>query len=227
MSIVRRGTRAERRRLMAMARKSHEPDEVRRALAVLELMEGATVAEVARVLAAARSTVYRWVGWYTSSGVEALRSLRRGPRETTVTPALVEAVTSLLSDTPRAVGYLRSVWSSELLAEALRCRRGLDVHPSTLRRLLPKLGFGWRRARPTHARRGPIAPPPPTRTPRTDPPKLTHSHSRHNEPRTSVRADVHKQRTQTTSHQLKKACRVRRADQFHLECEPQLLNSDL
>lgn len=155
MSIVKRAPRAERRRLMAMARKSRDPDEVRRALGILQLMDGHPVGSVSKALAAARSTIYRWVGWYTSQGLDGLLSLRRGRRESTVTPALVEALVTVLSETPRSMGYLRSTWSSELLAEVLRRQFGFEVHPSTLRRLLPKVGFGWRRARPTLCIRDP------------------------------------------------------------------------
>ena len=155
MSIVERAPRPERRRLMAMARKSHDPDEVRRALAVLQLMDGGSVSRVGGTLAAARSTVYRWARWYVALGLEGLRSQRRGPRNSTVTPALVRALVSLMNETPRAMGYLRSTWSSELLAHVLWERFGLEVHPSTLRRVLPRLGYRWRRARPTLCIRDP------------------------------------------------------------------------
>ena len=78
-------------------------------------------------LAVARSTVYRWVGCYQRGGLEAPRSTRRGRAHWTVTDALAEAMLAL--------SYLRSIWSSELLAVALRERHGLHVHASTLRRL--------------------------------------------------------------------------------------------
>lgn len=155
MNIVERGPRPERQRLKRMIHKSRDRDEVRRATALLNLMEGASVAETARRLAAARSTVYRWVGWYQEGGIDALCSVPRGRRESTVTGELVAAVMGLLRETPRAYGYLRSNWSSELLSFALHRLHGLKAHASTIRRLLPKLGFGWRRARPTLCIRDP------------------------------------------------------------------------
>ena len=155
MSIVKRAPRAERRRLERMARKSKDPDEVRRALGVRRLMEGFPVSEVASALAAARSAVYRWAAWYREYGIEGLFSEVRGRPRCTVNDALVEAVLALLDTTPQALGYLRSNWSSELLAKALEEQYRLSVHASTVRRLLPKLGFGWRRARPTLCKRDP------------------------------------------------------------------------
>lgn len=155
MSIVKRAPRAERRRFERMARKSKDPDEVRHALAVRRSMEGLAVMEVAAALAAARSAVYRWAAWYREYRISGLYSEARGLRRRTVNNALVESMRALLETTPQAVGYLRTNWSSELLAKALGERHGLSVHASTLRRLLPKLGFGWRRARPTLFKRDP------------------------------------------------------------------------
>lgn len=149
MNIVERGQRPERRRLKRMIHKSRDRDEVRRATAILNLMAGANVGEVSKRLAAARSSIYRWTARYAEGGIDALRTARRGREETTVTNELVKAVKKLLKETPRKHGYLRSTWSSELLSLALQRLHGLKAHASTLRRLLPKLGFGWRRARPT------------------------------------------------------------------------------
>ena len=72
-----------------------------------------------------------------------------------MTDTLAEALLGLLERRPQALGYLRSTWSSELLSVALAGQHGLAVHPSTLRRLLKRLRWGWRRARPTLHRRDP------------------------------------------------------------------------
>ena len=155
MSIVERGKRPVRRQLQRLIHTSRDADEVRRATAVLNLMDGAGVGTVAARLAAARSTVYRWAAWYNDGGIAALRSMPRGRPATTVTTELADALQQLLSDTPQAWGYLRSTWNSELLAVALADYDGFDVHASTVRRLLPRLGYVWRRARPTLHRHDP------------------------------------------------------------------------
>jgi len=130
-----------------MARKSKEPNEVRRALGILRLMEGTPVAAVARSLEAARSTVYAWAARFNSGGVAGLRMAVQGAPPRTVTHEFIEAVTELLGCTPQSLGYLRSTWSTELLAFVLEEKYGFSAHSSTVRRLLPKLGYGWRRAR--------------------------------------------------------------------------------
>lgn len=155
MSIVDRAPRGERRRLTRMIQRSREVEEVRRATAILSLMDGDSVVAVARRGAAARSTVYRWVGWYQTAGLDGLRASPRGRPQWTVSDELVEKLLSLLKDTPQTLGYLRSTWSSELMAAAMQRLHGLTVHASTLRRLLKRLRWGWRRARPTLHRRDP------------------------------------------------------------------------
>ena len=66
MSIVDRARRGERRRLKRMVQKSRDPEEVRRATGILNLMNGASVTKAAERGSSARSTVYRWVGQLVS-----------------------------------------------------------------------------------------------------------------------------------------------------------------
>ena len=151
MPIVERGPRAERRRSQHAVRKPADADEGRRALAILRLMDGATVTEASGLLEAARFSVYRWVKRYHQLGLAGLHSDSRGRVHRTVTHELIERLHELLGQTPQAYGYLRSTWRSELLAKAL----GRPIHPLTVRRLLPRLGCRWRRARPTLCKRDP------------------------------------------------------------------------
>ena len=65
------------------------------------------------------------------------------------------SLATLMSSSPRDHGYLRSRWSSELLATELHRRTGVQVHATTVRRWLKRLGFGYRRARPTLCIRDP------------------------------------------------------------------------
>lgn len=90
MSIVDRAARGERRRLQHMIQRSREVEEVRRATAILALMDGESVTQVAKRGAAACSTVYRWVSLYQTAGISELRGSRRGRSHWTVTNDLIE-----------------------------------------------------------------------------------------------------------------------------------------
>lgn len=147
--------RPVRRRLKRMTRKARDPLVVRRALGILMLARGMAVIEVARTTETARSSVQRWKYLFLSEGEAGLEPLRRGPRPTTVTPPLVDTLQRLLEQSPRALGYLRSTWTSELLAKELKRTGGHPIHASTIRRLLRRIGYAWRRARPTLCIRDP------------------------------------------------------------------------
>ena len=149
-------TRAVRRRLERVVRNSREKDYARRALAVLHLWETqGNVAEVAHRVRAARSSVYRWLSLYETYGEDGLRPQARGRSDWKATEEVLSMLESIAREDPRERGYLRSRWSSQLLAMELESRSGVEVHATTVRRWLARLRFRYRRARPTTLRRDP------------------------------------------------------------------------
>ncbi len=146
--------RAVRRRLKRLTQKPSEHG--RRAHAILLLWETNNwVAEVARQLYAARSSVQRWRALYEEFGEDGLRPLDRGRSEWKACDEVLAALAALVDSSPEDHGYLRSRWSSELLAMELQHQTGIEVHATTVRRWLKRLGFGYRRARPTLCIRDP------------------------------------------------------------------------
>lgn len=149
MSIVGPIRWSQRNRLSRLARKSHNGGIVRRALAISQLARGRSVSQVSEALCAARSTVYAWASWFRDGGIDALCQERRGSIRRTLTEQVIGEMEELLALTPQALGYLRTRWSSELLAKELQARTGVKIHPSTVRRALGENAWVWRRARPT------------------------------------------------------------------------------
>jgi transposase len=141
--------RAERRRLKKKLYKTKDKDHCRRLNAILLLSEHKSVTEVAKLLVAARSSINRWIHWYTDSGIDGLESSTRG--RTAVLPYLqiVGVLKTLLQLSPQDIGYQRSRWSTELMAIEINRMFELTIHASTIRRWLPKMGIVWRRAAPT------------------------------------------------------------------------------
>lgn len=144
-----------RRRLKRTVQRAHDRDVVRRAMALLHLAAGCTVSETAERVCAARSTVQRWRDLYLEYGEAGLAPAVRGRSPWTVTEALMASLAELLEHTPEAYGYLRSTWSSELLSLELHRQHAMEIHPSTVRRVLPQMGYVWRRSRPVLVRRDP------------------------------------------------------------------------
>ena len=123
-------TRAVRRRLERVVRKSREQDYARRALAVLHLWETqGNVTEAAHRVRAARSSVYRWQSLYETYGEDGIRAQARGRSDWKANEEVLSMLESLVREDPRELGYLRSRWSSQLLAMELEqkwCRGSCD-----------------------------------------------------------------------------------------------------
>lgn len=148
--------RPVRRRLKRIVQKHRDKDYARRALAVLQLWETrGCVSEVARRVCAARSSVNRWRAAYEAQGEAGIAPQLRGREDWKATAALLEQLRQMVRQTPGEFGYLRSRWSSELLALALEEISSVAVHATTVRRWLRRLRLVWRRARPTLCIRDP------------------------------------------------------------------------
>lgn len=145
-----------RRRLRRVVQRSRDADHARRALTVLQLWQTkGNVSEVARRVCAVRSSIYRWWSLFEEYGEEGIAPQVRGRRESKASDEMFEQLEALLQETPREHGYLRSRWSSELLALELARHTGTSVHATTVRRWMKRLGYGWKRARPTLCIRDP------------------------------------------------------------------------
>ena len=129
--------RPVRRRLKRTVQRSPDNDHARQALAVLQLWEtGDDVTEVARRLCAARSSVYRWRGQFEEYGEGGIAPQGRGRTDWKASDELLEVLEALVRMSPQELGYLRTRWSSELLAVELEKRKDIEVHASTVRRWL-------------------------------------------------------------------------------------------
>ena len=141
--------RAERRRIIQKMHKTNDRDHCRRLNAILLLANGYNVTEVSRMMAAGRSSINRWIQWYTQCGLEGLESMNRGRVATLPYEQIKVVLETLIQISPQDIGYQRSRWSTELMAIEINRIMGLNVHASTIRRWLPRMGIVWRRAAPT------------------------------------------------------------------------------
>ena len=149
MNSLVRLTRPQKRRLQRIVQRSQDARPVRRAQVVLQLASGVRVTQVSDALSVARSTVYRWAAQFMTLGEACLRACHSGRPAYTVDETLRETLSELVIQPPSDYDYLRSTWTSEMLARTLSGLLGRSVHASTVRRELPRLGLHWRRARPT------------------------------------------------------------------------------
>ena len=74
------------------------------------------IAPVARTLCCARSSVGRWINWFTQSSLESLKSLPAGRARRWPFEHISTLLRELVKHSPGDFGYQYSRWSTELLA---------------------------------------------------------------------------------------------------------------
>lgn len=115
---------------------------------MLILHRGDRVSDVTRTLCCARSSVGRWINWFTLSGVAGLKSLPAGRSRRWPFEHICTLLRELIKHSPADFGYQRSRLSTELLAIKINEIIGCRLHAGTVRRWLPSAGLVWRRVAP-------------------------------------------------------------------------------
>ncbi len=150
MPILAPMSRAEKRRFHREIQRTKDKDYARRLIVILLLLDGKSIVEASQATGAARSSIGRWLNWYTDCGLTGLRSLPRGRPASLPVQQMCTMLMILVQFSPEDFGYQRSRWSTELFAKQLNEIFGSSVAASTVRRWLAKVGIVWRRAGPTH-----------------------------------------------------------------------------
>jgi transposase len=124
---------------------------------VLLASEGCSPIEISRTLFCSRTTVYAIVGRFIREGQAAFDDRKRRGPVSLVDDSAQELIEELTEERPPTeCGWLRSRWSCKLLALEIFKQRALVVSQETVRRVLHRLGFRWRRPRPVPPPKDPI-----------------------------------------------------------------------
>lgn len=148
-------TARDRHTLGTLARRASDGRQARRALALLDLAAGESIARVTQRYRVSRSTVYEWVARWGTAGRppgERLRDAGRCGRPPSAREAVTAAVADLLPTAPTAYGYRHPTWTTPLLVAHLT-RGGVSASAATVRRAVQALGYRWKRPRFVLSRR--------------------------------------------------------------------------
>jgi transposase len=139
----------ERKDLIKHMKRERRPSRRLRMHIVLLCADGRSPTEIARVLFCSRTTVYVVVARCLRDEQAAFNDRKmRGPKPSVGQPASEYIERLLEEDSPTEHGWLRSRWSCKLLAVELFKERAALVSRETVRRVLHRMGFRWRRPRP-------------------------------------------------------------------------------
>lgn len=141
--------RPVRRRLQKIAQYNQEADYRRRAKAILLLYAGYNQTKISEILCASRTSIRKWAKYFDKFGESGLVPEQKGRQPYTINEVICLRLLDLVQEQPKEFGWFASRWSSELLARQINEELNAEIHPSTIRRLLPKLGVKWNRASPT------------------------------------------------------------------------------
>lgn len=138
----------QRRRLRRQLHQTQDARFYRRILAVLEVVRGTPIPQVARTLGVSRRMVYYWLANYTRRHhADDLLLEDRPGRPTLWTEDARALLQELLTGSPTHRGYYAVNWTVPLLQEELRHGTGNDFSDDTIRRELRRQGYVWKRPR--------------------------------------------------------------------------------
>jgi len=115
--------------------------EARRKLAVRNVLDGRTQADVADFLGVHPITVAKWMARYRAGGDDALAAKPVPGRPRFLTDEQEAEVRGWLLQKPTAFGFRTDLWTAARVAQLIRDRLGVHFHPSYLREWLTKRRF--------------------------------------------------------------------------------------
>jgi transposase len=139
---------AQRRQLECQLQETRDAGVFRRTLAVLEVANGRSVIEIARLLRISRPSIYQWLADYgTTHAPESLADHRGGNRPTVWTPERQAVLEASMAQPPDHFGYPAVEWTVPLLREHLARTGAASPSAASIRRQLRDLGYVWKRPR--------------------------------------------------------------------------------
>ena len=115
----------------------------RKALVVLNLGEGRSITEVARIFRVSRQSVYEWRRRYREEGIDGLRVRPGRGRKPT---ADLEELERYVRQSPREFGVARTRWTLATLAEVVPSVKGFSTYG--VQKALARAGIGYKRGQP-------------------------------------------------------------------------------
>lgn len=129
------------------AYRNHQLRLVKRIHALLAIVEGCSVAEVAQLLQLGEQTVRDYICAFLRNGVDSLSYKRPSGRPPKLTKTQRKELADLITAGPEAAGYSSACWTTPVICDLILTRFGVEYHPHYVCELLDELGFSFQKAR--------------------------------------------------------------------------------
>ena len=138
------------KRLVRMCAKEKNKLAKLRLLACIMRKRDYSIRKICRELAMPYSTVRDWLVRMQERGLRARFNRVRHGRKSRLPKSFLRTVRSWLKNRPKKYGFESGSWQLNLVLEMIRRRFGTDCRckERTLRRMLKRIGFSYRKARP-------------------------------------------------------------------------------
>lgn len=138
--------------LRELAKRSRDPRQIRRLLALAAVYAGMSRADAAQVGGMDRQTLRDWAHRFNAEGLEGLRDRPRAGRPRQLTEAQMEELAEIVETGPDPAtdGIIR--WRRVDLKRVIEARFGVVYSERSISDLLAKLSFSYISGRPQHPR---------------------------------------------------------------------------
>jgi transposase len=143
--------------LRVYARRAPDPRAAARAYAIANALEGMTRAEAARLAGMERQALRDAVVRYNAEGLAGLQDRPKPGRPSGLTEGEQATLAALILRGPDPERDGISSYTREDLAELIWERFGKRYHPSSLSKILRRMGFSRQKTRPSHPKSDPKA----------------------------------------------------------------------
>ena len=120
--------------------------QVKYLLAILAVIDGHRLAQIALVLRVHEKTVAAWVNAFCCYGVQGAPRQKPTGRPPKLTPTQKEALATLIDEGPVKTGFRGACWRSPMIQQVIYDRFGVFYNVFYIAQLLKNLGFSYQKA---------------------------------------------------------------------------------
>jgi len=120
---------------------------IKRIHALLSIIEGKTVSEVAELLNLSLQTVYNYISALLLKRLDSLVYKQPPGRPSKLSKTQRKVLAKVLEQGPEKAGYDCGGWDTVLIQDLIYTRFGVEYNPHYVAELLKNIGFSWQKAR--------------------------------------------------------------------------------
>lgn len=144
---LRKGEREEIINCLHRAYKTRSLRLVKRIQAIIFLIDGYTVSEVAHILNLSEQSIYNYIKAFISRRLASFKYKQPPGRPARLTKSQKKELCKLIDEGPLEAGYDCGCWDSSLLQDLILSQFGVEYTPQYIAQLLKNLGYSYQRAK--------------------------------------------------------------------------------